>query len=755
MTIRWLQLFYFFSVAVYAQTPPPHPFWSNDAVQEIRLTFAQADWYEQLTANYQGTEEESIYLTASFQWGSVKFDSIGVRFKGNSSYRVNSRKKPFRLKLNEFVKGQKIGGIAAYNLSNGFNDPSMVREAIYYEMAAQLGLKAPRTSFAALYINDEYWGLYVLGEVVNSDFLKNYYGKGEDEGNLYKGNIGATFAYLGTDIASYKSVWEKQTNEEADDWTDLIALCRTLNETPASQLESVMDELMDIDSFLTAMALDNATVNLDNYIGMSQNFNIYKRPSDGKWVWIVWDPSLAFGAFSQRTSNPAEYPLQFSISAGGGGGQGGTARPLFTRLIAVPSIQTRYLQIYKQLVEQVFNPTKIVARMIALRDLIRPYVVSDTQKLMTLAQFDSAMTSVSAGGTGGPGGGGGSAPGLQTFVDARVAWLTGQLATAATAGLLISDTSGLQFTANAGTNPSAQTVTLNYTGVGTGPSYSVRSATANGGTWLAPLPTGGPLPGSFQVSVSASGLAVGSYTGSVSVFLAGAGNSPIVIPVMLTVQPAEANSKPTISAVTNAASYATGPVSPGEILVLFGTGLGPAALISGNGGAQVTFDGVAAHVIYSRSNQASVVVPMEVAAGSTAIQVIYGGQSSSAASAVVQAATPGIFTIDGSGTGQGAVLNQDTAINSIANPAAKGSIISIFLTGAGMVNSTNHLTGDVAVEIGGQPAVIQYAGVAPGAVAGLYQINATIPASISSGAIPVIVSVGGVSSQAGVTVAVQ
>jgi spore coat protein H len=206
--MKFLFAFLSLAAALQAQNPPPHFAFTGDKVHEIRLRFAQADYWEQLTRNYQGTEVQAPYLEASLEWGPYKFDSVGVRFKGNSSYRVNGVKKPFRIKTNEFVKGQKIEGIGAFNLSNGFGDSSLAREAPYYEMARALGLKAPRTNYAALYINDQYWGLYVLGEVVNKDFLQNTFGreKEEDEGNLYKGNIGAVFNYLGEDKAVYKEV---------------------------------------------------------------------------------------------------------------------------------------------------------------------------------------------------------------------------------------------------------------------------------------------------------------------------------------------------------------------------------------------------------------------------------------------------------------------------------------------------------------------------------------------------------------------
>lgn len=257
---RLTLLFLSAATALVAQTPPTHFAWNGDKVHEIRLTFKQSDFWAQLTKNYLGTEIQAEYLEGSLVWGPYKFDSVGVRFKGNSSYnQARTLKKPFRIKLNEFVKGQKIEGIGAFNLNNGLNDPSLVREPLYFEMASALGLKAPRTNYAALYINDQYYGLYLLGEVVNSDFLKNYFGSKEDTGNLYKGNIGANFADLGDDKAKYKDVWEKQTNEDVDDWTDLIELCRIIDKTPAAQLKAKLEPLMDIDSVLTALALDNAT----------------------------------------------------------------------------------------------------------------------------------------------------------------------------------------------------------------------------------------------------------------------------------------------------------------------------------------------------------------------------------------------------------------------------------------------------------------------------------------------------------------
>ena len=750
------------AAAAVAQTPPAHPAWTGDKVHEIRIRFQQPDYWERLTKNYLGTEVQAEYLEGSLDWGPYKFASVGVRFKGNSSYSgARTRKKPFRIKLNEFVKGQKIEGIGAFNLSNGFNDPSLVREPLYYEMAAALGLKAPRVNYAALYINDEYLGLYLLGEVINSDFLKNYFGKNEDTGNLYKGNIGASFADLGDDKAKYKEVWEKQTNEDADDWADLIELCRIIDKTPAAELKAKLEPLMDIDSVLTALALDNATVNLDSYVGLNQNFNIYRRPSDKRWVWLVWDPSLAFGALSFGATSIPELPTEYvqtggGLPGGGGGmpgpgqgpgGGGNPTRPLATKLWEIPEYKERYRQIYKNLVDKIFNAEQNVARATTLRDMIRPYVAVDTQLLSTFAAFESAMTApitaqVPGGmpgqpgqpGPGGPGGFGGTTAGVKTVIDARLAWLKTQFGPQSfPAAKLTTNVAALNFTAAA-----TQKIELSYTGVNTPATWSLVARTQNGGNWLTPNITGGAFPGSFQIDVSAKDLATGVYSGAVSVYLAGA--PEVVIPVTLTIGTIPA---PTVTAIVHAASYATGAIAPGQLVSVFGTNLGVAGL-------KITFDGTAAQLLYTTATQVGAVAPSTIAGKTqTVVQATYGAQSSAATNKAVAASAPGIFTINASGTGPGAIINQAGTINSAASPAPKGSIVAIYLTGAGVANSATTVT------IGGQAAPVAFAGQAPGAIQGLYQVNATVPANATSGTQPVVVTIGGQASQAGVTINVQ
>jgi len=233
-------------------------------------------------------------------------------------------------------------------------------------------------------------------------------------------------------------------------------------------------------------------------------------------------------------------------------------------------------------------------------------------------------------------------------------------------------------------------------------------------------------------------------------------------------------------AVTNAASFATGPLSPGEIVTLFGSGMGPATLVTATvntfglvdsqlSGTRVLFDGNAAPLVYSRADTVSAVVPYAVAGqATTQVQVEYLGQRSTAASFPVAATSPGIFKLGDAGDGVGIwVLNQDGTLNSPANPASPGSIVVLYATGAGQTNPPA-VDGSLAsapfpapqqtvtVTIGGVGAQLLYAAAAPFEIAGLLQINAVIPPGLApSNTTALVLVVGGAPSQSGCTVAVH
>jgi uncharacterized protein (TIGR03437 family) len=231
-------------------------------------------------------------------------------------------------------------------------------------------------------------------------------------------------------------------------------------------------------------------------------------------------------------------------------------------------------------------------------------------------------------------------------------------------------------------------------------------------------------------------------------------------------------------AVENAASGASGAVAPGEIVTLYGSGLGPAQLVSATTGADglydsqlagttVTVNGIPAPILYTAASQVAAIVPYETTGGFAYIVATYRERAAAVFSFPIVAAIPGLFTLNASGTGQAATLNQDQSINSASSPASPGDVISLFETGEGQtspfgIDGMPAITPPpapilpISVTIGGQTAKVIYAGGAPGEVAGLMQINVQVPSGVQTGnAVPVLVKVGGVSSQGGVTIAVR
>lgn len=235
--------------------------------------------------------------------------------------------------------------------------------------------------------------------------------------------------------------------------------------------------------------------------------------------------------------------------------------------------------------------------------------------------------------------------------------------------------------------------------------------------------------------------------------------------------------------VVNAADHSVGGVAPGEIVVLFPSNAGPEILsayeLTGEGRVasvlgetRVWFDGIAAPINYSVRGQVGAVVPYEVSnQETTKVVVEYKGMRSPPVTLSVVHTAPALFTLDSSGRGQAAMLNETGCCNSARNPAARGSVAALYATGDGQTSPAG-ITGSVSmyarvadypaprrkvrVTVGGAPAEIVWAGEAPHTVAGLLQVNFRVPAKSPAGdAIPIVLTVGESRSADGVTMAVR
>ena len=369
-----------------------------------------------------------------------------------------------------------------------------------------------------------------------------------------------------------------------------------------------------------------------------------------------------------------------------------------------------------------------------------------------------------------------------------VSWIT---VTSGTSGS-VSGTVGYAAAANTGSQRTGVVQVNNQgfsiTQAGLSCSYTVAAGQANfgaqGGTSAVSLATSAGCTWTAATSVTWIALAATSGSGPANInFTVAANTGPQRTGTLtiggqtITVTEADGSAPAvTLASVKNAASYVDGTVSAGEVVTLLGVNIGPLNIVQYDGssgslatvlaGTRVLFDGVAAPMVYTLATQASAVVPYAVnGASSTRVQVEYQGTLSNALTIAVAPAVPGIFSIDATGAGQGAVLNQDYSVNGPDNPAPQGSIVQIFATGGGQTDpaATDGLLSvapfpslilPVTVQIAGMDAPVSYAGAAPGLVAGMVQVNAQLPDNLPAGAVSVVLQVGSAFSQGGITIAV-
>jgi len=311
-----------------------------------------------------------------------------------------------------------------------------------------------------------------------------------------------------------------------------------------------------------------------------------------------------------------------------------------------------------------------------------------------------------------------------------------------------------------------------------GLAWSAETSTSSGGNWLLLNAKSGTIPANIEVFAVAGDLEPGTYSGRITISVSNV--TPVVVDASLVVAPPPA---PLIleTGVVSAASFVGGGVAPGEIVSILGVELGPRAgvvAVTDAAGSlprslrdvTVFIGGGEAPLLFVRHDQINAQAPYEVAGqAAVTVEVLYRGQKSRPVTVRVLAAKPGLFTTGaGAGAGQAAALNEDSSVNSTANPARQGSVIQLFLTGQGTVRprvASGQRTPATApfseperavrVTIGGVNAPLQFAGLAPGLI-GVLQVNVVVPAGVFPREnVPVLVTIGDAQGPTNVTVAVR
>lgn len=416
--------------AAFAQQPKLNDkaaaFFDDTTVKEIRIYFDDPNWYNTLVQAHQNQAQTGDpYFPCRFKYGSIELPKVGVRFKGNSSFRRNGIKRPFKFDFNEYDTTVNFLGLHKLNLNTNDLAPDFMREKLFSDFAGKF-VTAMRAVHVRLYVNDAYYGLYTAMEQPDKDMMQSRFGENED-GNLYEGNevLGGPngrpdLTWRGSDPAIYRILYELETNQTANDYSGLIEFINVLNNTPAAELPGKFEPIADVEQLLTWLAINHLFVNLDSYVNDAGEYYLYDRSRDGKFIYVQWDQNESFGTTGDgtpRIANPFAFDVFWLPAAN-------QQRPLAQKLWDVPEYRRLYLRIFARLLREGFNEASFTPRVTQLANLIRDHVYADPNKVTTNAQFDLSLTSQTT-----SAGGGGGLPiyGLTQFVRERYNFLRNYL----------------------------------------------------------------------------------------------------------------------------------------------------------------------------------------------------------------------------------------------------------------------------------------------------------------------------------------
>jgi uncharacterized protein (TIGR03437 family) len=310
-------------------------FFDDTQLQEVRLTMAPADW-QLLHERYL----ESTYYPASFRWRDIELAKVGVRSRGSGTR--NPIKPNLGIDFSRYDSKQRFLSLKSLTTRNFAQDASMVREFLTMKIFARLGLPYLREAHARVYVNEEYAGIYLLVEPIDSRYLRSRFG--EDKGYLYDYGWDGTsyrFEYKGGDPSLYVPVpFEPKTNEDAPDAERLVEMIRLINQAPDDRFAELVGEYLHFDSFLAHIAAEQFAGETDGFLGESgmANFYLYRRMADNRFVILVWDKDNTF-------SSP-DRPLL----------QNAPGNVLIRRALQVPELRQRFLEIAMHATESLEGP---------------------------------------------------------------------------------------------------------------------------------------------------------------------------------------------------------------------------------------------------------------------------------------------------------------------------------------------------------------------------------------------------------------
>lgn len=360
---------------------PSEKLYDETKVPRIDIQFGQIDYWQQMTANYASKTE----IPATLTYNGKTYYNVGIRFRGNTSYqRVTSQKKSFSISLDYQDTTQDINGYETLHLNNAFEDQSQMREVLYLGFNRR-HIPAAKGNFANLYINGQNWGLYSNIQVLNGEFMDEWFLS--KNGTRWRaertttggtpgpggGNFGAgtsSLNFLGTDAATYKNNYSLKKTDKADPWADLVAACSALNNPIEDQLKKVLDT----DRALWYIAHEIMFGDDDSYVNKGgMDYYVFWDEATKRIVPIEFDGNSAFNSVGASWSPFLK--------------ESDTRFPLMNKLFAVPALRQRYLAHFRTMIEEDLDENYFTNKIDNHFNLIENYVKDDPKKLYSYDQF--------------------------------------------------------------------------------------------------------------------------------------------------------------------------------------------------------------------------------------------------------------------------------------------------------------------------------------------------------------------------------